>query len=212
MISNRVFKRQINTEQELRDLLGYPSELVMNKAIQKLDEHCRRFIAKSPFLCMSTSDASGACDVSPRGDTAGFVHILDDQHLVIPERPGNRRLDSIRNILANPYIGIIFMIPGLEETLRINGKACIVQDDDLLEQMKARGKKPMLGIGVQVEECYIHCAKAFKRSALWEPSSWLTSEERPHIPSILASHANMKGITSKEVELSLKDTYENRLY
>lgn len=212
MTCNSVFKQQITTERELRDLLGFPSDLVVNKAIQELDEHCRHFIAKSPFICISTANASGACDASPRGDEAGFVHIIDNHHLVIPERPGNRRLDSILNILENPSIGIIFMIPGLEETLRVNGKACVIQDEQLLEQMKAKGKQPKLGIGVQVEECYIHCAKAFKRSALWNPATWVSAEERPHIPSILASHANMKGITSKEVERSLQDTYENRLY
>lgn len=212
MMDNSVFKRQIQTEQQLRDLLGHPSEVVANKVIHELDEHCCDYITKSPFLCISTADASGACDVSPRGDAAGFVHIMVKKHLVIPERPGNRRCDSIRNILANPHIGILFIIPGLEETLRINGKACIIQDEDVLERMVVKGKKPLLGIGVYVEECYIHCAKAFKRSTLWEQTSWITAEQRPPIPTILASHVNRKGLTSNEIERSLFDSYQNRMY
>lgn len=129
----------IKSEEELRAILGYPSELVKNKAIDALDEHCRQFIAKSPLLIMATSDAEGLCDVSPRGDAPGFVLVLDDNHLVIPERPGNRRMDSLRNILSNPNAGLIFLIPGLEETLRVNGRAYIVRDEELLVEWNLMG-------------------------------------------------------------------------
>ncbi|MHA7966727.1 MSMEG_1061 family FMN-dependent PPOX-type flavoprotein [Paenibacillus sp. CAU 1782] len=118
------------------------------------------------MLFLSTSDDKGFCDVSPRGDMPGSVTILDEKHFVIPERPGNRRIDSMRNILLNPRVGIIFIIPGLEETLRINGKAFVIKDNEILDLMKTNDKKPLLGIGVEVEECFIHCAKAFKRSKL----------------------------------------------
>ncbi|TCZ80893.1 pyridoxamine 5'-phosphate oxidase family protein [Paenibacillus albiflavus] len=206
------FQNQITTEQELRDLLGYPSEVVKNKSITHLDEHCRRFLAQSPIAFLSTADANGECDVSPRGDSPGFVYVMDDWHLVIPERPGNRRMDSMLNILSNPKIGLIFLIPGLEETLRINGKACIIRDANVLDQMKVNDKAPLLGIGVEVEECYIHCAKAFKRSKLWQLNTWPTKEKLPSVARILADHANLEGLTAEDVEKSLKETYEKRLY
>ncbi|OPA75301.1 phosphohydrolase [Paenibacillus selenitireducens] len=206
------FEEIVQTEEELRDLLGYPSELVTRKSITHIDDHVRHFIGLSPMAFLATSDQMGYCDVSPRGDAAGFVHIIDDKHLVVPERPGNRRLDSIRNILTNPNIGIIFIIPGLEETLRVNGKACITRDEHLMEQMIAHGKRPLLGIGVEVEECYIHCAKAFKRSGLWDTNQWLESASLPKVSKILADHANMKGIGEEDVAKSLRETYEKRLY
>jgi len=212
MMNTTIFKQQITTEQELRDLVGYPGELVKRKAIHSIDQHCRHFISQSPMVFIATADISGTCDVSPRGDKAGFVHVIDDNHLIIPERPGNRRLDSLINIISNPSIGIIFVIPGLEETLRINGNAYIVNDDDLLELMKVNGKKPLLGIGVKVEECYIHCAKAFKRSSLWNPSTWAGNEDLPVISQVLADHVNMKDVTAEDVAKSLKETYEKRLY
>ncbi len=212
MMNKTIFKHQITTEQELRDLVGYPGEIVTRKAIHSMDQHCRHFISQSPMAFIATADRAGTCDVSPRGDQAGFVHVIDDNHLIIPERPGNRRLDSLRNVLSNPCIGIIFIIPGLEETLRINGNAYIVTDDDLLEEMKVNGKKPLLGIGVQVEECYVHCAKAFKRSSLWDPGKWPVKEDLPVISQVLADHVNMKDVTAEDVEKSLKETYEKRLY
>lgn len=159
---NKPFHEMLTSENELRELLGYPSEVVKRKSIHQLDHHCRDYIAMSPLLFLSTADEHGSCDVSPRGDAPGSVLVLDEGHLVIPERPGNRRLDSLLNILANPHIGLIFIIPGLEETLRVNGQAYIIKDEPILDRMRARGKRPALGIGVKVEECYMHCAKAFK--------------------------------------------------
>lgn len=207
-----MFKHIVADEEELRSLLGYPNELVRSKAISHLDDHCRAFIAKSPFLLLATSDGSGHCDVSPRGDAPGFVQVLDEKHLFIPERPGNRRIDSMRNILSNPHVGLIFIIPGLEETLRVNGRACIVRDKELLTRSEVQGKVPLAGIGVIVEECYAHCAKAFKRSGLWNPQSWLPKESLPNVPAMIAAHVKLPGVDAEKVREALKDSYTNRLY
>jgi len=206
------FNHQVTTEDELREILGYPSELVRHKVIDHLDEHCLHFIGMSPYLLMSTADINGECDVSPRGDAPGFVKIVDEQHLVIPERPGNRRMDSLRNILSNPQVGLLFLIPGLEETLRVNGSACIIRDDHLLSQMEVKGRRPLVGIGVQVEECYIHCAKSLKRSRLWQPDSWPNSSQLPNPAKILADHAKLPGLTVEKIAESLSESYTKRLY
>lgn len=207
-----VFGKIVSNEKELRDLIGYPSDLVSNKVITKLDHHCRDFIEKSPFLMISTSDAGGCCDVSPRGDGPGFVSVLDEQHLIIPERPGNKRMDSLRNILSNAKVGLIFLIPGLGETLRINGTACIIQDEARLNSMAVNGKKPWLGIGVTVEECFIHCAKAFKRSGLWNPSSWPDQTTLPSAAKILHEHAKLPNSTQEQIEARLQKAYTEKLY
>lgn len=211
-MEHSVFKQVIEAEEELRSLFGYPSELVNNKTITFIDHHCLDFISKSPMIFIATSDSSGSCDVSPRGDAEGFVYVLDDKHLVIPERPGNRRFDSLRNIIENPNIGLIFIIPGLEETLRVNGHAVIVKDEEVLKPMEAHGKVPALGIGVEVEECFIHCAKAFKRSHLWDEDYWSAKEVLPKPSVILAEHTRTLGISQEDIAKSLKESYEKRLY
>ncbi|CAM3617999.1 pyridoxamine 5'-phosphate oxidase family protein [Cytobacillus oceanisediminis] len=207
-----VYKKVINSEEELRSLLGTPSRTAANKIIHKLDHHCREFIGKSPILFLSTADSAGKCDTSPRGDAPGFVHILNDHSFVIPERPGNKRVDSLLNILSNPYIGTLFVIPGLEETLRINGRAKIIRDSEILEQMAAQGKNPILGIAVEVEECYIHCAKAFKRSKLWDQGEWLDKKDLPKPSQILADHVNLPDLDSDKIKAALQESYEKRLY
>ncbi|MGZ7441388.1 pyridoxamine 5'-phosphate oxidase family protein [Paenibacillus sp. TH7-28] len=207
-----IFNDIVNSEEELRTLCGFPKELVKNKTITVIDRHCHDFISKSPLIFLSTADSAGFCDVSPRGDAAGFVHVMDDHHLVIPERPGNKRFDSLRNILENPRIGLIFMIPGLGETLRINGQAWIVKDQEILKNMEAFGKVPVLGIGVKVEECYMHCAKAFKRSHVWDDSYWPKPEKLPNPAKIIANHAEKLKLSADEVAASLKESYEQRLY
>lgn len=203
------FKNIITNEKDLEALLGTPNELVKNKVIPFLDEGCSEFISKSPLLFIATSDKGGFCDVSPRGDAPGFVSILDSTHLVIPERPGNRRADSMRNILSNPKVGLLFLIPGLEETLRINGSACIVTDQDLLEPMAVRGKSPIVALGITVEECYVHCAKAFKRSELWDKESWLQKERLPNPAKMIAAHTKVEYQTVKQ---ALEESYTKRLY
>jgi uncharacterized protein len=206
------FQGRVTSQEELRNMLGSPSLRGQNKVISTLDEHCREFISKSPFLVLSTSDADGNCDSSPRGDAPGFVYVLDDQHLIIPDRPGNKRVDSMLNILTNPKVGLLFLIPGMGETLRINGDAMIIRDEAILEQMAVNGKAPLLGIVVKVEHCYMHCGKAFKRSGLWEPETWSANNELPNAAKILAAHVNLPGMTEERVAADLLEGYKSKLY
>ncbi|WP_099353904.1 pyridoxamine 5'-phosphate oxidase family protein [Fredinandcohnia onubensis] len=206
------FLQKVETEEELRSMMGTPSELVKRKAISYLDQNCVEFISNSPFLVISTSDESGFCDVSPRGDHAGFVQVLSKKYLLIPERPGNKRMDSLRNILTNPRIGLLFMIPGLGETLRVNGKAMLVKDEELLGEMAVNGRKPLIGIGVEVEECFIHCAKAFIRSGLWKPDSWPDRTKLPSPAKMLLEHTKLPHETKESIQDSLEESYTKRLY
>ncbi|WP_245308170.1 MSMEG_1061 family FMN-dependent PPOX-type flavoprotein [Halalkalibacter urbisdiaboli] len=162
-----IFKNTIQTEEQLREIVGYKSPFLSQKVTGYLDDEIKEFISLSPFIIIASSNMNGHFDASPRGDAPGFVHIIDDKHFIIPERTGNKRIDSMVNLLSNPGIGLIFFIPGVEETLRINGKATITSDRELLEPLIIKNKTPLVGIGVKVEECFIHCNKAFKRAALW---------------------------------------------
>ncbi len=164
---------RITTEEQLRALIGAPAELTVAKIATRLNELTRRYIERAPFLCLATADADGQCDVSPRGDPAGFVRILDDQTLLIPERPGNRIADSLRNILSNPRVGILFVIPGVTDTFRVNGRAEIVTDEELLADSAVEGKLPKLGIVVRIEEAFTQCSKAFIRSDLWNADRFI---------------------------------------
>ena len=159
----------IQTEEQLRALIGEPAELTCAKISNRLNAMTRFFIERSPFICIATSDLSGNCDLSPRGDPVGFVRILDERTLLIPERPGNRIADSLRNMLANPHIGLIFFVPGVTDTFRVNGRATVTFDAELLAASAVEGKPPLLGILVDVEEAYTQCSKAFLRSRLWDP-------------------------------------------
>ncbi|PLT28240.1 pyridoxamine 5'-phosphate oxidase family protein [Peribacillus deserti] len=207
-----MFLKEITSEAELRELVGNPGKLAGNKEISFIDTHCREFISKSPFLVLSSSNMMGQSDASPRGDAPGFVHILDDHTLLIPERPGNRRLDTLLNILSNPHVGMIFLIPGLGETLRINGKASIIQDEELLAPLAVNGKVPLIGIIVKVEQCFIHCAKAIIRSQLWKPENWLENKQIPSPAKILKDHAKLAYMNESEISASLQESYEKRLY
>jgi uncharacterized protein len=206
------FRNIVTTETELQSIVGVPGNLVNNKVINHLDEHCINFVSLSPFCLLSTSDENGHCDVSPRGDKPGFAFVLDSKRIILPERPGNRRVDSMRNIISNPHIGLLFLIPGLGETLRVNGRACLVTDDELLDKMSERNRKPLIGIAIEVEECYIHCAKAFKRSGLWEPESWAEHSKLPSAAKILSDHAKLSKLSTEEIEAILSKDYKERLY
>src|SRR5689334_20619141 len=146
------FEKIISTEKELRDVMGYPSEIVTRKTINHIDDHCKIFIEQSPFITIATSDLNGNFDVSPKGDPAGFVKVLSDKVLAIPDRPGNRKADTLSNIIQNPNIGLIFLIPGIKETLRVNGEAKIVTDEKVLEILSCQGKRPSFAIIVNVKE------------------------------------------------------------
>jgi uncharacterized protein len=170
--SSRTDLTVITTETELRALLGSPSGGAVSKERDRLHELDRAWIAASPFLLMATSAGDGTCDVSPKGDPAGFVHVLDDRTLVMPERPGNRRADGWVNVLSNPHVGLIFLVPGRTDTLRVNGRATLVREAPFLDDLVVRGHRPLLALVVQVEQVFHHCAKAFLRSQLWDPDSW----------------------------------------
>jgi PPOX class probable FMN-dependent enzyme len=199
----------VATEEAVRGVLGAVSAQTRAKTSTALDEHCREFIAASPFLLIASSDADGGMDVSPRGDPPGFVHVLDDATLAIPDRPGNRRTDTFRNLLQRPGVALLFLIPGRGETLRINGTAFIVKDRWLLERMRVNEKPPRLALVVKTGEVFFHCPKSIVRSRLWQPERWPAH-------GTLASYARIKrdrcGLTGDletiqaEIEENLRET------
>jgi PPOX class probable FMN-dependent enzyme len=167
-LHHRLTEHLIHNEDELRACIGQPSAQTCLKISDRLNPQTRQFIARSPFVCVATADAEGRCDLSPRGDPAGFVQVLDDRTLLLPERPGNRLADTLRNLLANPRLGLLFIVPGISDTFRVNGRAVLTTDPQLLQACAVEGKVPALGILVDIEEAYTQCAKAFIRSALWD--------------------------------------------
>ncbi len=206
-----MFRDLITSEQELRELFGEPSEVALKKEKSALNETMRAFIAASPFLLLATSGPDGRCDVSPKGDAPGFVTVLDDTHLAIPDRIGNNRVDGHRNVLANSHVGLIFLIPGREDTLRVNGKAWLTRDPRLLDGMLVQGKPPKLAIGVEVEECFMHCAKAFKRSRLWQAEGWPNATAAPSMAEILMETVKPAGMTLDDMEKRLEEGYRTRM-
>lgn len=164
--------QEITSPEELRDLLGSPMPRAVAKERRTLHQRDREWLAASPFCLVATAGADGACDVSPKGDPPGFALVLDDTTVAIPERPGNRRADGYRNILENPHVGLIFLIPGRTDTLRINGRARLVRDAPWFADMEVEGHRPVLAVEVAVEQIFYHCAKAFLRSELWRPETW----------------------------------------
>ena len=207
-----MFRDLITNEADLRALLGSPNEIALKKQLARLDAHCRAIIAHAPFVVLATADATGRCDVSPKGDPAGFVRVLDDTHLVIPDRPGNKRLDGMRNILVNPHVGMLFLVPGRGETLRVNGRACITRDPDLLATLAVDNKIPSLAIGVEVQEAFIHCAKAFKRSGLWEPARWPELTNLVPTAKMFHDQIPIAGMTVEDFERRLETGYRTGLY
>jgi len=207
-----MFRDLITSEQELRDLFGEPSEVALKKEKSALNETMRRFIAASPFVLLATSSPDGRCDVSPKGDAPGFVAVLDDTHLAIPDRIGNNRVDGHQNVLANGHVGLIFLIPGREDTLRVNGTACLTRAPELLQSMAVQGKPPKLAIGVEVQECFMHCAKAFKRSRLWQADPWPTTVTAPSMAEILMETVKPAGMTLADMEQRLEEGYKTRMY
>lgn len=202
--------RGVADVEALRELYGEPSDIVRRKAINRLDRHCRAIIAASPFLVMATSAADGRTDASPRGDAPGFVTVLDDTTLLIPDRPGNRRLDSLRNITENPHVGLIFFVPGMNETLRVNGAAEITTDESLLAPVTVRGRRPTSGIIVRVEEAFLHCAKALIRSRLWDPSRHIDRKAFPTLGQMVADQVG--DVDAAEADARIDASYRDRLY
>ncbi|WP_090877788.1 pyridoxamine 5'-phosphate oxidase family protein [Bauldia litoralis] len=205
----------ISDEPALRSLFEATHTLAALKSQDALDTHAQAFIRRSPFVCVGTQGLDGKADVSPRGDPVGFVRILDEHTLAIPDRPGNNRLDSLANIVANPNVGLLFIIPGFDDTLRVNGKASLVTDPDLLESMSVNGRSPRLAIVVRVDEVFMHCAKAFRRSHLWDPDHLQDRREMPSLMNILLDQTT--GAPSDDDEIrkkdeDLEDEYRKTLY
>jgi PPOX class probable FMN-dependent enzyme len=200
----------IDNTEELHRVYGAPSERAVKKQLDRLDRHCRAFIARSPFLVIASADAAGRCDASPKGDRPGFVSVLDDRTLLIPDRLGNNRVDTLGNLLAHPGIGLIFFVPGLDETLRVNGRAQVATDRALLEPLAVNGKAPRSGILVAIEEVYFHCGKALIRADLWNPQTQLRRGEFPSLGRIIAEQIG--GIDAAEAERQTAESYRTRLY
>lgn len=165
-------RTEITTGPALREILGHPLQRAVDKDRQAFTPEHRDWLAASPFCLVATSDASGRCDVSPKGDPAGFAIVVDDTTLAIPERPGNRRADGFENILENPHVGLIFVVPGRGDTLRVNGRATLLSDAPYADRMEVKGHRPAVILEVAVEQVFFHCSKAFLRSSLWKPETW----------------------------------------
>jgi uncharacterized protein len=178
---------RINTEAELRALIGEPTALVQSKITNRIVPLARTYIERSPLVCLATSNAAGDCDVTPRGDPAGFVQILDEKTLLLPERPGNRLADALRNILSNPHVGLLFIIPGVSDTLRVNGRAFLTTDATLLARCSVENKVPKLGIVAEIDEVFTQCSKAFLRSDFWNPANHVDPKLMPTGGQMLAS-------------------------
>ena len=205
----------IADEESLRGLFHAVAPLAVDKCIDALDAHAQAFIRRSPFVCLGTQNADGRADVSPRGDPPGFVRILDPNTLAIPDRPGNNRLDSLANIVSNPNVGLLFVIPGFDDTLRVNGEATLVTDPGLLDTMAVRDRAPGLAIVVRVREVFMHCAKAFRRSQLWNPDHFQDRDGMPSLSKIILDQttgAPDDDAEMRRIDADLEVEYGKTLY
>jgi hypothetical protein len=198
------------TPVDIRALYGEPSAIAVKKQLPRLDAHAKGFIALSPFVVVASSDASGRGDATPRGDAPGFIKVLDDTHLLLPDRRGNNRVDTFLNVAENPHVGLLFMVPGINETLRINGSVVITTDPVLLEPLAVQGKAPKAGLLVTIEEVYFHCGKALIRSDLWNPEKRVPRASFPTLGKIVADQVG--GLDVNEADKTIEDAYRTRLY
>ena len=203
------FKHVIQNEAELREILGYAGQAAQNKVLPEIDEICRAFIDKSPFVLLGSIDGHGNMDVSPKGDPAGFVQVMDAKTLLIPDRPGNRRGDTLTNILQNPNIGLLFLVPGRSDTLRVNGTAQIVRDDEIRERFTVQGKVPIFVIAVTVNEVFFHCTKCVVRSGLWTSES--EHSELVSLGAALVKHSKLD-LSVEELDAMLIEDEKTELY
>ena len=202
----------VGDEPTLRGLYQSPKELALLKQLDRLDTHCRNFIAHSPFVVIGSTRAGQGTDVSPRGDAPGFVRVLDDRTVVIPDRPGNNRLDTMANILADAQVGLLFFIPGIDETLRINGTARIGRDPELLAAAAVNGREPRVVIVVAVREAFLHCGKALKRARLWQDDYRIDRKSFPSLGRMIVEQARPAALTVEEAEARIADNYVTGLY
>ena len=198
------------SEAELRDLLGEPAARSVTKERPRLHQRDREWLAASPFCLIATADAGGRCDVSPKGDPPGFTQIIDDRTIAIPDRPGNRRADGFRNVLANPYAGTIYLVPGRTETLRINGRARLLRDAPFFDELIVKGNRPRLALVIDIETVFFHCAKAFMRSKLWRPETWHPDVLPPH--ATIVKDVQDTPETLAELQRHYGPSYEDLLY
>lgn len=201
----------ITSRDELRRVYKPASENSLRKELKALDGHCVSFIGRSPFVLIGTSDGKGHADVTPKGDRPGFVAVLDNRTIAIPDRPGNNRLDTLENLLVEPSIGLLFLIPGMDETLRINGKAKITADDALRARFEVDGKLPQAVILVEVEAAYMHCAKAFMRSQLWHPETWPERNSMPTLGQMLKDQLALDQ-SAEAMDSWLDDAYAKSMW
>jgi uncharacterized protein len=211
-MSPALFKHRITSVADLEAVIGRPSELVIRKELSELDSHMREFIADSPFVMLGTSDDDGRLDVSPRGDLPAVAKALGPKHLILADRPGNRRADSLRNIMQTGRIALLFLVPGLGETLRVNGRACVMRDPDHLQALAVAGKTPELGIGVEVEECFFQCAKALIRSKLWDHHQKHPNATPEHFAKTLLEQTGVENETVESLAGQVDAAYRNKLY
>ena len=206
------FSHVVSDVSELRaDLYPEPPQRAWDKEVGVLDEHCRDFLARSPFMLLATSGSDGRCDVSPRGGPPGFVRVLDERRLAFADLTGNRRIDSLRHVVENPQVGMLFLLPGFRETLRVNGRAYLTRDPELLRRTDVPARTADLAIGVEVETAFLHCAKAFIRSQLWEPESWPDRDSLPSAARILRDHAELPQ-SLEAVDAHLEEAYTTKLW
>ena len=201
----------VGTIEELRQGYGETHDVARRKELRTLDRHARTFIANCPFVLIGSSDGEGNGDVTPKGDKPGFVAVLDDTTLAIPDRPGNNRLDTLENVIRNPAVGLLFLIPGMNETLRINGTAKITFDETLRGQLAVNGKNPLSVMVVKIGAVYMHCAKAFLRSGLWSPEGWQPRDAMPTLGEILKDQLSLP-VTAEESDRRLDESYSRSMW
>jgi uncharacterized protein len=203
-------KGELTDRAAVRTHYGTPSQMSLAKELKQLDKHCRAFIALSPFVVLASADAQGRCDASPRGDAPGFVTVLDDLTIAIPDRTGNKRVDTILNMTDNPRVGSLFLVPGVSETLRVNGRARISLEPALLASMAVNGKPPLSALLIDIEEVYFQCAKAILRSDLWNPEKKVPRGTFPSLGRVLADQ--IKGADAEQYDKAIEERYRNSLY
>jgi PPOX class probable FMN-dependent enzyme len=212
-------KQFVTSLAELDATVPPPGEGAASKTMRRIERYARQYIGLSPFCCLATSDGKGSADVTPRGDKPGFVRVIDEATLLIPERPGNNRMDSLRNIIQNPSLGLLFLIPGFEDTLRVNGRGRVTKDPGLLAESAVDGKLPKFGVLVLVDEAFFHCAKAFRRSRLWDPTAQLARSNMPTLARMImdqmaevAHEAPPPQTKVSAVDAEIEEDYRSQLY